>query len=101
MELWADERFLLVTSEEILEELYRVLHKPAVQKHFKPTENEIIEFVELIREKAVITPNLYRTDIIKSDFIVSGDKHLKDIREFHNTKIVDARTFIEKVKTKG
>ncbi|MGZ3607226.1 MAG: putative toxin-antitoxin system toxin component, PIN family [Syntrophales bacterium] len=116
-ELRADERFLLVTSEEILEELYRVLHKPAVQKHFKPTENEIIEFIELIREKAVITPNLYKTDIIKSDpadnkflaaaseakadFIVSGDKHLKDIREFHNTKIVDAKTFIEKVKKKG
>ena len=116
MELWADECFELATSLEILEEFYRVLHKPTIQKHFQPTEKEIIEFIEIIKERAVITPNLLEIDIIKSDptdnkflvcakeaaadFIVSGDKHLKDIKQFEKIKIVDAKTFIEKVKPK-
>jgi putative PIN family toxin of toxin-antitoxin system len=114
MELWADGRFELVTSDEILDELYRVLHKPTIRKHFKPAETDIAAFVELVRERAVITPNLYKTDVITSDptdnkflvaaleanadFIVSGDRHLKDVREFEGTRIVDAKTFVEEVK---
>lgn len=47
MELWFDGKFELVTSEEILSELYRVLHKPTIQKHFKPSEDDIIEYLEL------------------------------------------------------
>jgi putative PIN family toxin of toxin-antitoxin system len=43
MNLWADEQFVLATALEILDELYRVLHKPTIQKHFKPTEKEIVE----------------------------------------------------------
>lgn len=116
MNLWADEQFELATSLEILDELYRVLHKPTIQKHFKPTEKEIIELIEIIKERAVMTPGMLEINVIKddptdnkflvcakeaaADFIVSGDKHLKDIKQFENIKIVDAKTFIEKLKTK-
>lgn len=114
MGLWLDGRFELVTAEEILSELYRVLHKPTIQKHFNPSEEEITEYLELIREKAIMTPALYQTSRIKkdptdnkflaaavegkADFIVSGDKHLKEIKQFQGIKIVDAKTFLERVK---
>lgn len=113
MELWMDGRFELVTSEEILDELYRVLHKPSIQKHFKPAEADITAFMALVREMAIITPNLYKTDVIKddptdnkfltaakeagADFIVSGDKHVKDVQEFEGIRIVDAKTFVDEM----
>jgi hypothetical protein len=111
MELWIKGKFELVTSHKILDELYRVLHKRTIQKHFNPSEDEIEEYVEVIKEKAIITPDLYQTGRIKkdptdnkllacameakADFIVSGDKHLKEIKQFHEIRIVDAKTFVE------
>ena len=97
-----------------LYELYRVLHKPSIQKHFSPSEDEIVEYLETIKEKAIITPNLCQIDRIKkdptdnkflvsaieakADFIVSGDKHLKEIKQFQGIKIVDAKSFVEMVR---
>lgn len=114
MDLWTDGVFELVTSEEIIEELYRTLHKPSVQKHFKPTEDEIIDYIEVIRDRAILTPGLHKTDRIrddptdnkflsaaieaKADFIVSGDKHLKDVKQFQGIKIVDTKSFVERVR---
>lgn len=45
MELWYDRQFDLITSEEILSELYHVFHKPSVQKHFKPSKKDINEYL--------------------------------------------------------
>jgi len=114
MELWVDGRFELIVSEEILSELHRVLHKPSIKKHFNPTEEEIEEFLEVIRERAVMTPNLYRTDRIKddptdnkfleaavegkADFIVSGDRHLTEVKRFMGINIVDVKTFLVRLK---
>mgnify|MGYP001612456140 FL=1 len=114
MDLWIEGRFELVTSEEILSELYRVLHKPTIQEHFKPSEDDIIEYIETLREKSIITPNLYQTDRIrkdptdnkflacafevKADYIVSGDKHLRNLKHFHGIKIIDVKAFVERVR---
>jgi hypothetical protein len=114
MELWVDERFELVTSEEILSELYRVLHKPTIQEHFNPSEDDIIEYLDIIREKATIAPGLYQTDKLKKDptdniflacaleakaeFIISGDKHLRNLKQFQGIKIIDVKEFVEKVR---
>ena len=116
MELWVEERFELVTSEEILSELYRVFHKPTIQEHFKPSEDDIIEYIKNLREKAVITTDLYRTGRIKKDptddkvlacaleaavdFIVSGDRHLLEIKSYQGIQIVNARTFLKRMKAK-
>lgn len=116
MKLWIEERFHLIASESILSELYRTLHKPTIQKHFSPSEAIITEYIEAIRERAVITPGLYKTDRIKkdpsdnkflscafegkADYIVSGDKHLKEVKQFHGIRIVDAKEFVESVQRK-
>jgi uncharacterized protein len=115
MELWIDERFELVTSEDILSELYRVLHKPTIQDHFKPSEDDIDGYIENLREKAIVTSDLYDASRIKkdaadnkflacamevgADFIVSGDRHLLEIKSYHGIEIVDAKSFVEKVKS--
>ena len=71
----------------------------------------------LIREKAtIVTTDRYRTDKItedpsdnkflacaleaEADYIVSGDNHLLTLKHFHGIQIVDAKTFVEKIKGK-
>ncbi len=114
MGLWFDGEFEMMTSEKILSELYRVLHKPSVQEHFKPSEDDIIEYLDTLREKAIITPDLYQTSRItkdptdnkflacaleaKADYIVSGDKHLREIKHFHGVRIIDVKAFVERVR---
>jgi uncharacterized protein len=112
--LSVEERFELVTSEEILSELHRVLHKPTIREHFKPSEDDIIEYIKILREKAIITADRYRTGRIKkdatddkflacaleavADCIVSGDRHLLEIKSYQGIQIVDARTFLKRMK---
>lgn len=114
MALWIEGRFELVTSEEILAELYRVLHKPTIQEHFKPSEDDVTEYLNVLREEAFITPGRYQIDRIKkdptdnvflacaleanADFIVSGDKHLRDLKQYQNIKIIDVKGFVERIR---
>ena len=113
-ELITDEAFTLVTSKEIIKELYRVLHYPHIVKRFKPSRKDINEFIGLILDKAIITEGLYEVRQIredptdnmflacalegKTDNIVSRDPHLRNIKHYQGVQIVDATTFTEKVK---
>ncbi len=112
--LIAEEAFTLVTSKEIMAELYRVLHYPRILEQFHPSEEDIDEFVGLILEKALLTPGAYivhrikddPTDDIflscamegKADYIVSRDPHLRNLKQFHGIKIIDVKGFLQQVK---
>jgi putative PIN family toxin of toxin-antitoxin system len=112
----ADEEFMLVTSKQILKELYQVLHYPRIIKRLTPTEDDINEFIGLIVEKALITEGLYSAEGItedpaddmfiacaleaKSDYIVTRDSHLRNLKHFHGIQIGDVTAFIKKVEEK-
>jgi putative PIN family toxin of toxin-antitoxin system len=112
----AADDFLLVTSKLILKELYQVLHYPRIIKHFKPSKDDINEFIGLIVEKALITEGLYSADGItedpaadmfvacsleaQADYIVARDPHLRNLKHIHGIQIIDVTTFIEQVKEK-
>jgi predicted nucleic acid-binding protein len=34
----------------------------------------------------------------KADYVVSGDKHLRQIKHFHSVRIIDVKTFVERVR---
>ena len=55
----ADEAFMLVTSKEIMAELYRVIHYPRILKQFKPAKEDIDDFIGMVMEKALITRGKY------------------------------------------
>ena len=108
--------FELVTSIEIIKEISRVLNYPHIKERFKPTEENIRRFYRLIFRKAIISKDIYQTDKIaddptdnkflacalekKADYIVSRDSHLRNLKHYHGIQIVDATSFIEKIKTK-
>jgi putative PIN family toxin of toxin-antitoxin system len=111
----ADEAFTLVTSKEIVKELYRVLFYPHIVKRFKPSKSDINEFIAMILDRADITNGLYEVKKIKddptdnmflacamegkADYIVSRDPHLRNLKQFHGIKIIDVTTFLKQVRT--
>lgn len=113
--LWIDQEFELVTSLEIIKEVSRVLTYPRIKERFKPKEENVRRFFRLIFRKAIISKDIYQTDKIvddptdnkflacalekKADYIVSRDPHLRNLKHFHGIQIIDATTFIEKVKS--
>ena len=115
-DLWINQDFELVTSIEIIKEISRVLNYPRIKEHFKPKDKTIKRFFRLIFRKAIISKDIYHTDKIvddptdnkflacalekKADYIVSRDPHLRNLKHYHGIQIVDAATFIEKVRSK-
>lgn len=106
--------FQLVTSKEIMAELYRVLHYPRIVKQFKPTKEDLDEFIGMLVERATLTEGRYSLQKIKedpsddmflacalegkADFIVSRDPHLRNLKRFQGTEIVEVKSFVERVK---
>ena len=116
-DLWINRDFELVTSIEIMKEVSRVLQYPRIREKFHPKDEAIKRFFRLVFRKAVITKDIYKTDRItddpsdnkflacalegKADFIVSRDPHLRNLKQFHGIKIIDAKGFIEEVNRQG
>lgn len=111
----ADGDFVPVTSKPILKELYQVVHYyPHIVKRFSPSKEDISAFIALIIEHAIIVKGLYEIDGISQDpnddmfiacamegdaqYIVSRDPHLRNIKHYRGIQIIDAATFIDKVK---
>ncbi len=112
----ANDAFILVTSKPILKELYEVLHYPHILKRFKPSKKDIDEFIGLLIEHSIIVEGTYSIHDItedpkddmfiacalegNADYIVSRDPHLRNVKHFQGIQIIDATTFIQKIKGK-
>ena len=108
---WRAREFILVVSEDIVSEYLGVLQRPKL--HLK--SRTIATIVNRIYRKAeFVTPEEHVSAVQadtsdnkfieaaiagKADYIVSGDKHLLDIKEFQSTPIITAHEFIEMLET--
>lgn len=108
---------VLAMSHDILAELKRVLLYPKIRKVLKLTTKEIGESLAQMASAAIITPGRIRVEAIESDpddnrylecavearadFIISGDRHLKDLKNFQGIEIVDPATFLELWEVRG
>ncbi|MDG6898104.1 MAG: putative toxin-antitoxin system toxin component, PIN family [Nitrososphaerota archaeon] len=103
------EEITLVLSEEILEEFGDVMAREEVRERFGYTTAEIKGFTGAIRSVAEIV-NMKsnfkvvedpKDDIVlnaaydgKAAYIVSGDRHLQDVKKFRGIRIVSPREFM-------
>lgn len=109
------EKYELFCTEEILEETHRVLRYPRIRRKHKLTEEEIVAHLVYIRSIATMVSHLPRVNIIKEDpedniilacaekakvdYIVSGDKHLKNLKSYKGIKIIPPADFLDIVQT--
>lgn len=101
-------KYTLLFSDELYMELVSVIKRPKFKKVF--TQDRIIELlsiIETVKENIKITSH---TDICrdikdnflldlcldgKAEFLITEDFDLLDIKEYHNTKIVNYKEFIK------
>ncbi|MDO8537686.1 MAG: putative toxin-antitoxin system toxin component, PIN family [archaeon] len=106
IDLALDQKFRVFVSLDILEELKKVLERDfeEPEEKIQAQLNLIMSFAELIQAKQEI--DVIKSDpddnkildcafAIRADFIVSGDNHLLELKEFKEIRIVSPKEFLE------
>lgn len=105
---WIEDKYTLILSEFIVEEIIKVLHKKGIQV------SKIEELLSLMSRKALMFIPKEKISAIKddpsdnkflecaisgkADYIVSGDKHLLGLKEYEGVKILTLKEFLEEIK---
>jgi putative PIN family toxin of toxin-antitoxin system len=106
---WIEGKFVLTVSNQIVNEYINVLSRPK----FKIARVELDDFAALILSKAeFVVPgesirvveadpsdNKFLEAAVtgQADYIVSGDKHLRDLKEFRGIAILTPSAFLEQL----
>ncbi len=106
-----EEKVLLLISDDICDEISRVLFYPKIRKRLVASDEELLNFVRLFRTVAIRTPGILEIPPLvadpddtkylicaiegRADFIVSGDYHLTDLVIFQGVPIVTAAEFLQ------
>lgn len=114
LQLWHNRAFLVIISEQMVEDLGRVLRYPRLKNKYNLQNEEIEQAVSAIKKFAVMLPNTIELDVIKddpddnkvlacalavkADYIVSGDSHLLDLGIFKDIPIVTVKDFIDNIE---
>ena len=111
LEAWRRHQFILITAEEIIQEVHKVLHYPRISRKYHLTSQDIDVFISLLEHEAIVLRHLPKLKVIKedpdddkilacavcaeADYIISGDSHLLDLQSFQNISIVKVRDFLK------
>ncbi len=103
------------TSEEIIKEIIDVFERPKIS-HVVDTQHKKFTIEQFIRHSIKIKPGTKISAIEKdssdnkflevaleaqASYIISGDMHLKSLKQFRNVKIVSPREFLEELEESG
>lgn len=111
---WRNEQFFLLASPSILKEIERVFAYPKIFKRLYWTKSELSSFIKELGDFSIQTSGNMKIDFLKSDpsdnrylecamegdadAIVSGDRHLLDLKAFRGISIFSALDFLSKLK---
>ena len=107
---WREERFDVVVSPAILQELEQVLHYPRLQERYHLPEEDIQRFLRLLRKQAIEVEPSEKLSVIIRDptddrylecalageatVVVSGDQHLLNLEEYRGIQILSPAGFL-------
>ena len=110
----------LIISHDILDETLRVIRYPKLVKLMKKNSvalKEVEYVIDRLSAIAVVTPGKLTLNVIRDDpsdnkilacavegevdFIISGDRHLIELKEFQGIPIVNPATFVAIIKREG
>lgn len=115
LQLWYERVFLVVISEQMLQELEKVLRYPRIKNKYNLKDEEIDQAISTIQKFAIVLPDTLKLDvvkddpddnkvlacalIVKADYIVSGDRHLLDIGVVEDIPIVTVKYFLDVIES--
>jgi putative PIN family toxin of toxin-antitoxin system len=105
-----DGRFALVTSEPLVEELQEAANTAQIKNKYPHVAREMVTILPFLRKWSIGRPPQLRESVIdadpednhliecafaaKVDCIVTGDRHLLDLKEFRGIPILTPRRFV-------
>jgi len=114
---WREERFVLLLSPPLLEELVRVLRYPRLRRLIGLTATELEGLIETLLLDAELTPGRLAVHVItrdpsdnmvlacavegRADYIVSGDRDLLSLQSYQGIPIVRAAEFLRMLPRRG
>src|SRR5258706_16331966 len=106
LEKWDQGKFTVIVTTDILDEYFQVLNRPKF-KLKQETIDKITRYIYQFSEFVVPEEQIHFVEADpkddkfleaaiagKADFIVSGDKHLLDLKEFRSIPIISGAEFI-------
>ena len=113
---WREKKLEVIISPEILKEIGQVVFRHKIKKISFWTEKERYQFVEDLARICIFTPGslelkqavkhtqdhkfLVAAIEAKADYVVSGDRHLRDLGAYRGVKIVSVNEFLQILETK-
>ena len=112
--LISENRIVIVTTEQLLNEIKLVTSRDKLKKYF-PEDSviELIELLETISEKIAITPTYFicrdpkdnflldLIDLSKADYLITGDKDLLEHNPFKTALILTPADFKRHIEKKS
>ena len=106
-----------MASPPILEELERVIHYPRLQERYNLPEELIQTFLHLLEQQAILVESEEALSVIERDpsdnrylecavargaeYIVSGDGHLLDLKEYRGVQIFNPKELLALLRLEG
>ena len=107
---WEQERFELVVSPAILEELQRVIRYPRFQERYHLPKDAVARFLDLISSQAILVNPERTVNIVHDDptdnrylecaqagevnYLVTGDRHLLELEAYEGILILPPAGFL-------
>ena len=115
---WREGRYMLVTSPPIIAEIVEVLESPRISKKYLIGQEDIEHLVDLLKTDTILVPGraavkgsvpqdprdeMFLACAIdaKADCIVSGDRHLLDLRTYRGIPILTVNEFAVKLENQS
>jgi putative PIN family toxin of toxin-antitoxin system len=109
---------MLVTSPPIIAEIIEVLESPRITKKYSIGQEDIERLVDLLKTDTILVPGraamkgavprdprdeMFLACAIEAsaDCIVSGDRHLLDLRTYRGIPILTVKEFAENLETQA
>ena len=115
LQAWREHAYILITSKDILQEVRRVLQYPHITKKYCLQEEDINALINLIEHEALVLSDTINIDVIKedpddnkilacaieaeADYIISGDKHLLNLRQYKGIAVITVNEFLKIIIT--
>ena len=110
IKMWENEKFVFVTSTEIIDEVIRVLQYPKIKKNYKLSDLDIQNVEVSLGLDTMLVSGKLKVDKIKEDpeynkflscasegnayYIITGDRHLLKLKSYQDIQITTPKKFI-------
>lgn len=114
VDAWRQNKYVLVTSPQLIAEVSEVMHRPKIMDGFHLTEKDISSFLGTLSTRAYVASGTLQVEVIENDpsdnyvlsaamegnasFVVTGDKrHLLHLGAYQGISIITPLVFLSQI----